>query len=189
MLALDLCCGRGGWAHGLIAEGWEVVGVDLADFANVYPGRFIKADLMDWEGWRELPAKLICASPPCEEFSRYSMPWTRARNPPVPSLALIDRCRFIARSLRVPIVLENVRAAQGWLGRSAANCGPFHLWGDVPAIVPAFSGRKKESYGSKERDKRAMVCDHLARWIGRAMRPLPPSLSMSHKSNDGQKNV
>ena len=65
-------------------------------------------------------------------------------------MRLIARCRAIAAALAVPIVLENVRGAQGWLGRSKVNCGPFHLWDDAPAIVPVFKGRKKESYGSKE---------------------------------------
>jgi len=25
-LAVDLCCGLGGWTEGLLAEGWDVVG-------------------------------------------------------------------------------------------------------------------------------------------------------------------
>lgn len=127
-----------------------MAGVDLADFSAVYPGHFIKADLLTWEGWREMRPALVVASPPCEEFSRHSMPWTRAKNPPPPDMRLIARCRAIAAALAVPIVLENVRGAQGWLGRSKVNCGPFHLWDDAPAIVPVFKGRKKESYGSKE---------------------------------------
>jgi ubiquinone/menaquinone biosynthesis C-methylase UbiE len=47
---LDLCCGKGGWAKGFISEGWEIVGVDLADFSAHYPGRFIRADLLTWGG-------------------------------------------------------------------------------------------------------------------------------------------
>ena len=31
---------------------------------------------------------------------------------------------------------ENVRGAQPWVGRSAWNYGSFHLWGDVPALMP-----------------------------------------------------
>lgn len=165
--ALDLCCGRGGWAQGLLAEGWRVIGIDLADFSKVYPGEFIQGNLLAWEGWRTSGASLVVASPPCEEFSRHGMPWTRARNPPEPSLALIDRCRFIASELKAPFILENVRSAQPWLGRSRLNVGPFHLWGDVPAIVPPFHGKKKESYGSKQRDLRAVVPLDLSRFIGR----------------------
>lgn len=167
-LVLDLCCGLGGWSAGFIAEGWEAVGVDLADFAAAYPGRFIQADLLTWEGWRELSPGLIVASPPCEEFSRHSMPWTRAKHPPPPSLALWERCRHIAGQLGCPIILENVRGAQPWLGRSSLNCGAFHLWGNVPALIPGFSGRTKETYGSKERARRAKVPLDLSRWIARS---------------------
>jgi hypothetical protein len=42
------------------------------------------------------------------------------------------------------------------------NCGPFHLWGDVPAIVPVFTGKKKESYGGKQKAERAIIPEHLA---------------------------
>jgi hypothetical protein len=167
MVALDLCCGKGGWAAGLIEAGWIVYGVDLADFSKVYPGNFVQANLLTWEGWREIPGiRLVVASSPCEEFSRWDMPWTRKRNPPAPSLALVERCRFIAAELGVPIVTENVRGAQRWLGKSRANCGPFHLWDDVPALIPYFGGRKKESYGSARRPERAVVPRDLARFIG-----------------------
>jgi hypothetical protein len=95
------------------------------------------------------------------------MPWTRARNPPRPSLALWKRCEFIADALGVPYVLENVRGAQEFCGRSAMNCGPFHLWGNVPAICPVFEGKKKESFGSKQRAERAKIPLSLASWIAR----------------------
>lgn len=169
-VALDLCCGKGGWAHGFIAEGWRVVGVDLHDFAADYPGEFIRADLLTWEGWRDIPARVVVASPPCEEFSRWGMPWTRARNPPEPSLALVNRCRQIAADKSLPIILENVRAAQNWLGRSAGNCGAFHLWGDVPIILPVFAARKKESLSSRRRAERAVVPLDLARHVARCYR-------------------
>lgn len=168
MTALDLCCGKGGWARGLIDSGWRVVGVDLEDFSKDYPGRFIQANLLNWDGWQEIPnINLVVASPPCDEFSRWAMPWTRAKNPPEPSLALINRCRSIAQVLNVPFILENVRAAQKWLGKSAGNCGPFHLWGDVPAILPISRSKKKESYGSKQRAERAVIDYHLAIHIGK----------------------
>ena len=173
-IALDLCCGKGGWGAGLIAEGWHVIGVDLDDFSKYYPGEFIQADLLTWEGWRTIPGiLLVVCSPPCDQFSRWGMPWTRARNPPIPDMALVNRCRYIGKELGVPCVLENVQAAQRFLGRSQANCGPFHLWGDVPAIVPVFQGKKKESYGGKQKADRAVIPANLARWIGRSFNGPP----------------
>lgn len=164
---LDLCCGLGGWSVGFAAEGWECVGCDIADFSKEYPGRFFQADLLTWEGWREFQFNLVVASPPCEEYSRWDMPWTRARGPQVPDARLWERCFLIARQAGVPIVLENVRGAQQFWGRSKMNVGPFHLWGDVPALVPQVVGRRKSSRWSNERVERAVVPVELARGLGR----------------------
>lgn len=41
----------------------------------------------------------------------------------------------------IPLIVENVRGAQPWVGRSAWNYGSFHLWGDVPALMPINMGR------------------------------------------------
>jgi len=166
-LVLDLCCGYGGWSAGFIAEGWRAIGVDVVDFSAHYPGQFIQADLLTWDGWISLKPAIVVASPPCEEFSRHSMPWTRARKPPPPSLALVLRCELIATELDVPWILENVRGAQKFLGRSAMNCGPFHLWGDVPCLLPPFTGRKKESFSSQARSMRALIPERLSRHIAR----------------------
>jgi hypothetical protein len=83
----------------------------------------------------------------------------------------VEACRRAATETGAPLVLENVRAAQRWLGRSQLNCGPFHLWGDVPAIVPTFTGRKKESFGGKQKAERAKIPFHLAYWIGCTFKP------------------
>lgn len=180
MTALDLCCGLGGWSEGLMLEGWRCVGVDIADFSANYPGEFIQADLLAWEGWQTLSPDLVVASPPCEEFSRHSMPWLKKKNPPEPSMALIDRCFEIGRKSHAWLILENVRGAQKWLGRSKANCGPFHLWGDVPAILPSVS-KGKENFtgwngGEMQRAERAKIPLELSRWIGRTFRQVNQEL-------------
>jgi DNA adenine methylase len=172
-LCLDLCCGKGGWAKGFIAEGWQVVGVDLLDFSEVYPGEFIQADLLKWEGWRKWLAPgqsrrplLIVSSTPCDEFARFGMPWTRKKNPPQPSLALWNRAKFIAEALGVPLVQENVRSAQQFVGKSNDNCGPFHLWGKLPPL-PKFTGKKKESFSGTQKADRAIIPEGLARHLAR----------------------
>lgn len=170
MIALDLCCGKGGWAHGLIAAGWTVIGFDTEPQPD-YPGTFIQADARTVRGWAGFGASLIVASPPCEQFSRHQMPWTRAKNPPPPDLSIVDACRNAAKEAGAPLILENVRAAQGWLGRAAYHAGAFYLWGDVPALMPKVTHRKKESFGSAKRLERAMVPFDLAKYIGVSMRP------------------
>jgi hypothetical protein len=34
----------------------------------------------------------------------------------------------------IPMIVENVRGAQPWVGKSKANYGSFHLWGDVGMV-------------------------------------------------------
>jgi hypothetical protein len=36
----------------------------------------------------------------------------------------------------IPMVVENVKGAQPWVGRAAWHYGSFYLWGDVPALMP-----------------------------------------------------
>ena len=43
----------------------------------------------------------------------------------------------------IPLVVENVRGAQEWVGRSRFHLGSFHLWGDVPALMPMVKARAK----------------------------------------------
>ena len=34
-LALDICCGKGGWAKGLIAEGWRVISLRCGELSEI----------------------------------------------------------------------------------------------------------------------------------------------------------
>ncbi len=170
MTVIDLCCGSGGWAEGLLAEGWAVFGFDIKP-QPLYPAPMAIQDIRTLHGSQFRRASLIVASPPCEEFTRHQMPWTRARNPPPPDLSLVEACFRIQREAGIPMILENVRKAQTWLGSARWHCGSFYLWGDVPALMPTVVHRPKESYSSSERLKRARVPLDLARWIARCFAP------------------
>ena len=81
-----------------------------------------------------------------------AMPWSRAKAiaaeyrsgvRDVKKLtALFDACFRIQREAIeaaghfIPLVVENVRGACPWVGRSRWNFGSYHLWGDVPALMP-----------------------------------------------------
>lgn len=153
-LVVDLCCGLGGWAEGFLADGWDVVGFDIDDaFMQRYPGEFHLADVRvlarcvaerHMSGWygRLGTASLIVASPPCQEFSRHDQPWTKRRNPPEPDISIWRACEQIAETIGRPLIIENVRGAQKFVGRARAHVGPYYLWGDVPALMPAMHARK-----------------------------------------------
>ena len=68
MKALDLFCGGGGAAIGLLQAGFdEVVGIDIAPHPN-YPGTFIQADIHHMPV-DALDFDFVWASPPCQRFS------------------------------------------------------------------------------------------------------------------------
>jgi hypothetical protein len=169
---VDLFCGLGGWSKVFIARGARVIGVDLVAQPKYPSGaEFLQADCLTLDGAQFRGAALVVASSPCDQFSPFAMPWTRKRNPPYPAdgIALFRAAERIAREAGAPLVLENVRAAQAFVGRAVTHVGPFYLWGDgIPALIPASVIRKKkESYGSKQRAERAEIPAGLATAIAR----------------------
>jgi hypothetical protein len=173
-LCIDLFCGLGGWADGFLAEGYRVIGFDIV--LRPYPGQLVVQDVMTLDGSRFRDAVVIVASPPCDEFSRWDQPWTRARNPPPPDLTLWHQCRVIAGAAKVPLIVENVRGAQRWCGTANAHFGKQYLWGDVPAILPAINGlqnegRQKQTLSSTRKAERAKIPFPLAQHIARVFKP------------------
>ncbi len=154
-LAIDLFCGLGGFTEGLLAEGYSVVGFDIEQHVygeHRYPAQLVLQDVLTLHGSQFRDAVLIVASPPCQEFSYMAMPWSIAKekqrrieaDPEERKrlTALFEACFRIQREAcaaagrHIPLVVENVRGAQKWVGRSRWNFGSFHLWGDVPALMP-----------------------------------------------------
>ena len=151
-LAIDLFCGLGGWTEGLLAEGWDVIGFDIErhEYGDArYPAQLVLQDVRTLHGRQFKDADLIVASPPCQAYSYRAMPWRRARELPPPDNSLFDVCFRIQREAceaagrHIPLVVENVRGAQKWVGRSRWNYGSFHLWGDVPALMPRRLDERK----------------------------------------------
>ncbi len=110
---------------------------------------------------RRRPGFMFVASSPCPEYSYMGMPWKRAKqiaaalrgqgdfpegykgsrtieelNDLFEQPKRIQREASEAVGWAVPMIQENVKAAQPWVGRSQWNFGSYHLWGDVPALMP-----------------------------------------------------
>lgn len=170
-LAIDLFAGLGGWTEGLLAENFDCVGFDNTQHIygeHRYPAQLVIQDVLTLHGSQFKDAALIVASPPCQEFSYMAMPWTRGKKiaheyrtgvRDVKQLtALFDACFRIQREAceaagrHIPMVVENVRGAIPWVGRSRWNFGSYHLWGDVPALMPMV--RKAVKVGGLDWNKR-----------------------------------
>lgn len=217
-LAVDLFCGLGGWTTGLLAEGYDVIGFDLEQHvygAHHYPAQLVVQDVLTLHGSQFKDATLIVASPPCQEYSYMAMPWKLAKAKAVAIRAdesgqmladlnrLFDACfriqaqASLAAGRHIPMVIENVRGAQPWVGRARCNWGPYCLWGDVPALLPAAIGVRKgagsgrswfyqnggngrsASSLSKERKQWsaevAKIPIELSMWIARCFKPISSS--------------
>lgn len=160
-LAIDLFCGLGGWTEGLLSEGYDVVGFDIEKHEygdERYPGKLVIQDVLSLHGSQFKDAALIVASPPCQAYSYMAMPWSLAKakaeriradetGAELEQLnALFNACFRIQRECNedraarglppVPMVVENVKGAQPWVGRAAWNFGSYYIWGNVPALMP-----------------------------------------------------
>jgi C-5 cytosine-specific DNA methylase len=144
-ICIDLFCGLGGWSEAFLAEGYRCIGYDIEahDYGTGgYPGELVLRDVRSIHGSEFKDATVIVASPPCQEYSYRAMPWSRAKALPPPDNTLFNECFRIQREASVasghyiPLIVENVRGAQKWVGRAAWHYGSFYLWGDVPALMP-----------------------------------------------------
>jgi hypothetical protein len=170
---LDLFCGRWGWSKVFATRGWECAGVDIsAPLEEPEDCDFIEADVLNiWfeddsfhipelGGFvRYIPRPdFICASPPCEQFSVHGMKHFHP-NPPYPELGLklFNHTREICEASGVPYVIENVRAAQQFVGNAVHHCGPFYLWGN--AVPPLMHKGIIKGWGRKWIDSQGRVRD------------------------------
>ena len=130
----------------------RVNGGQVGTCVSEYPAQLVLQDVLTLHGSQFRNAALIVASPPCCTYSYMAMPWKRGKamaaeirqsSEKIGQLnALFDACFRIQREAseaagrHIPMVVENVKGAQPWVGRAAWHYGSFYLWGDVPALMP-----------------------------------------------------
>lgn len=204
-LAIDLFTGLHGWGEGLVAEGWRVIGFDLEDMPakfglpRIEGVQLVLQDVLTLHGKQFKDAALIVASPPCQAYSYRAMPWKRAKALPPPDNTLFEACFRIQREAceaagrHIPLIVENVRGAQKWVGRARGRYGPYLLWGDVPALLPSGhnitkqggdrswfydnyenSARRLSSKSKQRKEWSANIAKiplELSTWIARCFKP------------------
>lgn len=157
---VDLFCGRGGWSKAAARRGWNCVGYDVEDLG--YPWwlerRACPLDVAVIE--RHCPS-LVVASPPCEDFARFHLPWLRTVSRP--STALLEWSISLRGRLSCPVVVECSLFAARHV-KPQTRAGSFALWGDVPALLPEVA-RCKAAMSGTEPAKRAEIPEALAGWI------------------------
>jgi hypothetical protein len=197
-LCIDLFCGLGGWTEGFLAEGYDVVGFDIEQHVygeHRYPAQLVIQDVLTLHGSQFKNAAVIVASPPCQAYSYRAMPWSRARALPPPDNSLFEACFRIAREADVPIVVENVRGAQKWVGRAAWHFGSFFLWGDIPALMPITMKRSVMKLGITHRSdgstnfhgQKGIPHEPTGHWTNPAENVKVPGLDWSKHGTPGYK--
>lgn len=165
-LAIDMFCGISGWGAGLIAAGYRVIGFDIENMFKVtgepMPEHFslVIQDVLTIHGSQFKDAALIVSSSPCQAYSWMAMPWSLAKAKRAAILAdetgeakrklnelfdaqfRIQREACEAAGRHIPMIVENVRGSQEWVGQARGNYGSYYLWGDVPMIPTPVNARK-----------------------------------------------
>lgn len=176
-LCIDLFCGMFGWSRPWLDLGGYVVGIDICHEPYHGPvpkgADLVLQDVRTLDGAQFKDASLILASSPCPEYSYMAMPWRRAKqigralrgqdvfpegyrgsqsieelNDLFYQPQRIQREASEAAGRYIPLVQENVRGAEPWVGRAAFRYGSFYLWGDVPALMPLAERVTKLSGGA-----------------------------------------
>ena len=171
---LDLFCGRWGWSRAFAARGWECVGVDLVQPPLPIPHgcEFVRLDVLEIERISDCgccgakcecahsalhqPFDFIVASSPCEQFSVHGMKHFHP-NPPYPEMGikLFNHTRQLCEASGVPYVMENVRAAQQFVGNAVHHCGPFYLWGNAVPPILNQGISKGTTFGLSRQERKA----------------------------------
>jgi hypothetical protein len=147
-------------AEGYRVRGYDIEAHDYG--TGGYPGELILADVLKLHGRDCADAAVIVGSSPCTEYSYMAMPWSRSKqiaaalrskseddmfpkgytgsrtieqlNALFDAQFRIQREACAAAGRYIPLIVENVRGAQPWVGRAKANFGSYYLWGDVGMV-------------------------------------------------------
>jgi hypothetical protein len=176
-LVFDFFCGRGGWAQGFVDAGYRVVGFDVEDFGDIYPGEFVQVDLRSVRGADLLARygrpRVVTASPPCQFYSKLVLPssWHDRWLADDGGKLWAEAVRLIEETGPEYWVIENVRGAEKVHGPARKKVGSRYLWGEFPIVAPVPVYGKWRMPPSPERTAlRSMIPLPLSRAMAQACR-------------------
>ena len=153
-LCLDLFCGRGGWARGFLDAGYRVVGFDIEDESDHYPGEFHQQDLRGWSWTGDMPL-VIVASPPCHLLSLANHRPGREERVERGMALVRETIRIIDKIHPPYFAIENVRGAVRaflpLLGPPKYSDGSWFLWGRFPPWLMPTANRHFKGTGGKNK--------------------------------------
>jgi hypothetical protein len=159
MRLFDGFAGKLGWSMAFLARGWTVTTVDLVAPSEIPDGvEFIQRDMLEIDAGFLSQFDFACCSSPCEQFALFGLKHFHP-NPPYPELGikLFNHSRAICEAAGIPYVLENVRAAQQFIGTATHHGGPYFLWGSgVPPLMPQGLQKRFTSTATEYRKARAL---------------------------------
>jgi len=177
MRVLELCCGYGGWSMPFTQMGIECHGIDNKDFSRQYPGKFIKADIMDWKP--EYFYDIILASPPCTEFSIAKKFGYGTQDERI-GLDLVYRVFNIIEEIHPRYwLVENVPGLKQFFPKPAYEIAYDHkkntkracLWTNIrlDMLHPMRSYRKQDTIAGHQKPLRAVIPLELASEVAKAV--------------------
>jgi hypothetical protein len=167
MLMLDVCSGLEGASQAMKEHAWQVVTVDNDPAFNP----IICADIRKWT-WTGNRPTLIWCSPPCTEFSREFMPWSKTGKEP--DMSLVLACiRIVMQAAPRYWVIENVKGSLKYiwpiLGKPTYVCNPYYLWGHFPDINHVRVRSNKEHLSSRQAAERAKIPYSISKALAEAI--------------------
>lgn len=168
---LELCCGLGGWSKPWAENGHDCTGVDVADLGGAYPGKLIKADIMDFEPTEKYDA--VFASPPCREFCLPLKLLPSDRDERM-GLDLVWRCWHLIKQINPKYYLiENVKGLAEFLDKpndivrygKNKNQKEAYLWTNIKiGFLPNSIYHRHDDYGNSD-PRRALIPYPLAKAV------------------------
>jgi hypothetical protein len=107
-MLLDAYCRKGGAGYGYLTAGFDIVGVDIEDHSDGYPGEFHQGDAIEFIRRHGRQFDVIHASPPCQHETALTKGTNKGRRYP----NLVPPTRVELDRTGRPWVMENVPGSQ-----------------------------------------------------------------------------